>query len=295
MPVSGPWGGGNKTVSALSKGLEKRGIEVTYDLNEDAIDVIMCIDPRPNQHGIWYQHFLNYKSQKPLVKIVQRVGDVGTHSKPELTSLVKQSVNFSDFVIFPSKWAKDYIHFEGKNYKIIPNRPLSSFFNFRENRPVGNKINVVTHHWSTNPKKGFDTYELLSNIDTSSISLTYIGRTPDNFNPKNIKIIPPQDTEFLTKELPLHDIYLTASIEEAGANHVLEAMAAGLPVLYHSQGGSIPEYCKDYGVSFSSNADVEDRFKELVLNFKTYKKSVMKYSETIDQTIRDYCEIIIGI
>ena len=35
----------------------------------------------------------------------------------------------------------------------------------------------------------------------------------------------------LSLTLPSHDIYLTASLEEAGANHVLEALACGLPVL----------------------------------------------------------------
>ena len=294
-PVSGPWGGGNKTVSALSKALVKKGVNVTYDLNDGPIDVIMCIDPRPNQSGIWYQNFLNYKMKNPSVKIVQRVGDVGTHSKPDLTRLVKESVKFSDFIIFPSLWAKEYIEFSDKNFSIIPNRPISDFFKFRQNRAIKDRIKVVTHHWSTNPKKGFDTYEFLSSSENSLVELTYIGRVPDSFNPKNVKVISPQDTSFLIEELPRHDIYLSASIEEAGANHVLEAMASGLPVLYHEKGGSIPEYCKGYGLSFSSNEDIKERLRELVSDFSSYKSHVMKYDQKIEQTISDYCEILIGI
>ena len=46
-PVSGPWGGGNKTVSMLSKSLTELGHKVVYQL-EDNIDIIFCFDPRPN-------------------------------------------------------------------------------------------------------------------------------------------------------------------------------------------------------------------------------------------------------
>ena len=43
---------------------------------EDNIDLIFCFDPRPNNKGEWYQHFLNYKSLN-TTKIIQRIGDVG--------------------------------------------------------------------------------------------------------------------------------------------------------------------------------------------------------------------------
>ena len=61
-PVKGPWGGGNKTVSALFEKLSSDGHEVFFDFNRPDFDLIFCIDPRPDNTGIWYQHFLNYKS-----------------------------------------------------------------------------------------------------------------------------------------------------------------------------------------------------------------------------------------
>ena len=76
-PVIGPWGGGNKTLTAVIDNLKGNGHEVVFALCED-IDVIFCIDPRPNNRGEWYQHYLNYKNQLGA-KIVQRVGDVGTN------------------------------------------------------------------------------------------------------------------------------------------------------------------------------------------------------------------------
>ena len=100
-PVTGPWGGGNKIICNLSDRLKDLGHEVVYRLFDEDIDVIYCQDPRPNQHGEWYQHFLNHRTLFKS-KIIQRVGDVGTHGKPELFDLVKKTSNISDFLIFPS-------------------------------------------------------------------------------------------------------------------------------------------------------------------------------------------------
>ena len=73
-PKNGPWGGGNKIVTKLSTALEKNGHEVIYNL-QPKIDIIFCFDPRPNESGIWYQHFLNYRHAHNT-KIIQRVGDL---------------------------------------------------------------------------------------------------------------------------------------------------------------------------------------------------------------------------
>jgi glycosyltransferase involved in cell wall biosynthesis len=296
-PKLGPWGGGTKTVNSLMDLLIQNNHLVTYDLNENDIDIIFCFDPRPNIDGIWYQHFLNYKSMHPQVKIIQRVGDVGTHNKPELTNLVKQTVHYSDHIIFPSEWAKEYIGYNGTNYSVIHNRPMKQFHSNKRMNDLGDVINIVTHHWSTNPKKGFDIYEKIDKFCglDNKFSFTYIGRKPDNLTFKSSNYIEPKDAEFLANELPKYDIYLTASIEEAGANHVLEALAAGLPVIYHIDGGSIIEYCNEYGVSYENFDDLINGINYLVENFYDVKTSVLKYNDSIGKTIEEYYTIICNV
>ena len=87
-PIQGPWGGGNKFVKKLVNNLKNNDFNVTYDLTSD-VNIIFCFDPRPNDQNIWYQNFLNHKYQFGS-KIIQRVGDVGTHSKPELTKILSK-------------------------------------------------------------------------------------------------------------------------------------------------------------------------------------------------------------
>ena len=254
-PVQGPWGGGNKTVTELSNKLIKEGNNVVHDLNDEDIDLIFCVDPRPNEYGHWYQDFINYK-MRHNIPIVQRVGDVGTHGKPELTRLVKQTVFYSDCVIFPSEWARDKIGYDSNKSKIIHNAPLSIFHNFKKAATLqDSKIKIITHHWSTNPKKGFNYYKELDAYSrmNNDVSFTYIGRLPDNYTLENSSYCSPTgDNELISRKISDSHIYLTASEEEAGANHVLEGMACGLPVVYHNNGGSIPEYCGKYGIGFQS-------------------------------------------
>ena len=158
-PVSGPWGGGNKTLSGIVNSLSVYA-DIVFELDDADIDTIFCFDPRPNSKGEWYQDFLEYR-EKFGSKIIQRVGDVGTHGKPDLTKLVHQSSHMSDFVIFPSDWARKFLQFNNKNYAVIHNSPMADFFENRVDNDPEDKLKIVTHHWSTNKLKGFDIYSEL--------------------------------------------------------------------------------------------------------------------------------------
>jgi glycosyltransferase involved in cell wall biosynthesis len=296
-PVTGPWGGGNKTLTELCDQLNNAGHEVVYRLNHDDINLIFCFDPRPNGSGEWYQNFLNYKT-KHSIPIIQRVGDCGTHGKPDLTSLVKQSVLYSDFIIFPSEWAKKQIGFKGDKYEIIHNAPLSVFHNFKKTVDLSDdKIKVVTHHWSPNPKKGYSLYKKLDEylFGRDDISFRYIGQWPIEPLKSSEYYSPTGDNKFISEKISECDIYLTASEEEAGANHVLEGMACGLPVVYHINGGSIPEYCKDYGLGFEDFNQMIGALKTIKQSYVRYKNNVLKYENNVTKAVKSYMEIINGI
>lgn len=291
-PVSGPWGGGNKFVYKLIESLADKNISTTFDLTSD-VDKIFCFDPRPNVKGLWFLDYFNHK-KKFGTKIIQRVGDVGTHSKPELTVLVKQSTDISDFIIFPSDWARKIINHNKDNFKVINNAPLKIFHDNKKTERSEKKIKkIVTHHWSMNEKKGFDYYKFLGDKISSGalkdVEFTYIGRYNSKFTSDGIKLLDPMNSIDLAKTLPLFDVYLTASIEEAGANHVLEAMAAGLPVLYRNTNCSIEEYCKNHGTKYNNKKNMI----ELLSSVDT--KNYPIYEKTIDSVVSEYVELICKI
>ena len=69
-------------------------------------------------------------------------------------------------------------------------------------------------------------------------------------------------------------------------------MAAGLPVLYHNEGGSIPEYVGKRGIGYSGVGDLEQKISQLVASYKELRKHVLDYEENISHTIEEYCDLI---
>ena len=100
------------------------------------------------------------------------------------------------------------------------------------------------------------------------------------------------DNSLLSKLISENNIYLTASEEEAGANHVLEALACGLPIVYHNKGGSIVDYCEDYGVEYDSFESMFNALDQVVENYEDYKTKVLGFNRTMDDSIKEYVRII---
>lgn len=289
-PVEGPWGGGSKILNSVIKECLQRGHNIYFDddLHKlDRLDVIFCFDPRPSQQ-VNYSDLLN-KRRHTGAKLIQRVGDLGTHGKPELTSLVAQTCNFADCVVFPSLWAKlslESLTGTLRNAAIIENAPLPCFITERKAKDFSGTIKIVSHHWSNNAMKGFEIYAQLDDFCQKSngkYEFTFIGRKPENINFSNH--IGPKDANELVDLLSNKHVYVTASKYEAGANHVLEALGVNLPVLYHKEGGSIVDYCKHYGLMFDTFENLqyclENKMNDIenIFNNMNYVRSTFEMSK----------------
>ena len=279
FPVLGPWGGGSKVLAAVIYELGVRGHSLSSDLND--ADAYFCFDPRKSGIHADYQtlYAISRQRNKPLI---QRVGDLGTHGKPELTEFLKKNLAKSDLLIFPSEYARDYLkdEFDIRKSIVIPNGPMKCFYERRNENlnPQTETLKIVTHHWSLNPKKGFPVYEYFDKATSfleSKFSMTYIGRLPDGLSFRQIDYRPPMNAQELASILPTFDVYLTASEDEAGANHVLEAAAAGLPIVCSALGGSIPEYCHEFGAVYGSyNPSLFECLAHVRKNYQSYKTRV---------------------
>lgn len=279
-PVAGPWGGGSKVLRAIVDACTQAGHHVTFS-REPGIDVTFCMDPRPSPSGT-FEDLL-----KIGAPIVQRVGDVGSHGKPELILHLLKTLPYAKRIIYPSRWAQEQTGVMGI---VIHNAPLREFYTHRSDRTVtSSPVRVVTHHWSNNQKKGFALYrEFINRTRQMGIEFTFIGRSDGSIPSAGV-----MDASQLAQELPKHDIYLTASEEEAGANHVLEAMAAGLPIAYSTLGGSIVEYCHT-GLGFTSPMEAVSVVKHITDNYSQFKEQVTKYTRTMDDQAQEYVRVIEG-
>ena len=96
----------------------------------------------------------------------------------------------------------------------------------------------------------------------------------------------------IAKIIPKNHVYLTASTEEAGANHVVEGLACGLPILYHRNGGSIPEYVSEYGIEFWDNESLINAIGEMRKSFNIFKSRALSYCDSQEENIKIYRCII---
>ena len=290
-PINGPWGGGNIFVSNFVESLKERGHKIIHDF-EPGIDVLFVQDPRPDNSGISINEILRYKNQNPTSKIIQRINECDARKNTEhMDGLLLSCSPHLDKTIFVSAWMKNY--FAKKGWRcpssiFIHNGVDKDVFKPR-NKSIRKLKSVVAHHWSSNLLKGFDAYEFLDYLAGKNvIDFTYIGRHRNSF--QNTKVVEPCSGEKLAKSLADHDLYISASRFDPGPNHILEALAVGLPTYVHRDGGGAVEFAGEKN-TFKNLCELE----KVVLGYihgenkyvpLTWYESINQYIEAIESCIK---------
>jgi len=245
-PVSGPWGGGAKFFNAF---WEFSSVELmksqTMNINPDVMLLVGLDNQGPTQisaeQAVMYKMYVN-----PGCKLVLRVNECdarkGTTGVDD--GLIKLS-RFVDGTVFVSRWLQEYFNAKGwgcQNQTVIYNGVQRSIFKPQPKVDNG-KLNIVAHHWSDNRMKGADIYERLDELagkNPDKLAFTYVGRHQCDF--KHTNVIKPLHGQALGDELGKHDVYVSASRFDPGPNHILEALACGLPTYVHKDGGGCVEF-----------------------------------------------------
>lgn len=248
-PQRGPWGGGNMFVKACHE-LMPQNTDIEFLLNENGSinpDVILLAGLENDGRDISAEQAIMYKMYvKPTCQIVLRVNEndarKGTNHMDEMLLKVSEHV---DGTVFVSEWLRDYFMAKGwacQNNTVIYNGV--DFDVFKPQPKLNNgKLNIVAHHWSDNRMKGADIYETLDRFvgaNSDLFTFTYIGRHKCDF--QHTKVIKPLSGKALGDELGKYDVYVSASRFDPGPNHILEALACGLPTYVHIDGGGCVEF-----------------------------------------------------
>ena len=142
--------------------------------------------------------------------------------------------------------------------------------------------------------KGFDVYQRIDNILSTKkwnkkIEFTYIGNLPKNFNFKNTNHILPKSSEDLSRELSRHHVYVTASKNEPAGMHHIEGILCGLPIVYKNS-GAIPEYCKEFGISFEDK-DFIEALEKMIAQYFYYKLKIKQYPHKSSKMVGSYINL----
>jgi glycosyltransferase involved in cell wall biosynthesis len=298
--VRGPWGGGNSFSEQLSLFLTKKGHYVVSDF-VPGIDVILLIDPRPTETHT-FQMAMDYKEKYPNVKIIHRVNDTDKarpYAEPVREDFFIEINKETDHTIFISEWVRDHYINRGfdadHNHTVIINGCSSEYYYPKEN-VVRNPVNLITHHWGDGPLKGFDIYNYLDiALKDQPVNFTYLGRYNKNYHPKNINLIPPQSPKEIGNILRENDIYITGARWEACGMHHIEAACCGLPILYHEDGGAVPEVCKNHGVGFHDTDSMFRGMQKLIDGYENYRSSIDYDYLSMDRCCEEYERVFLNV
>ena len=296
----GPWGGGNLFAINLKNYLEINGHQVTNNLDDNDIDLILITEPRKTSESSAFTHidvenYLKFVNKNTLV--VHRINECDERKNTNFVNKYLIEANkIADSTVFVSSWLKELYLNQGlksQNINVILAGADPKIFNNKHQsvRQEGEKIKIVTHHWGANWNKGFDVY---SKIDLlleekfwkDTIEFSYIGNLPPNFKYKNLKYFPPISGLELSSKLKEHHVYITGSLNEPSGNHHIEASQCGLPVMYINSGG-VKEYCENFGLEYNID-NLEEKFMYLISNYTHYLNKMSKYPFNSNTMCKEY-------
>ena len=260
-------------------------------------------DPRPSSGLDCVNSIYQYKLRYPGTKIIQRINDTDIArplDRPWRVQALLESNKIADHTVFISEWVKNHYVERGYNPKkpntvIINGCNQDWYFPISEKKLDRSNIRLITHHWSDNYMKGFDLYHYIDKIveNHENISFTYMGRyNKKDHDPKNSLIIEPKYGPEIGDVLRSHDIYVTAARWEACGMHHIEGSACGLPVIYHSSGGAIPEVCRNHGVEFSSLEEFLPSLRKAIEDYESIRSRIDYDYLSMSRCCQEYENVI---
>jgi hypothetical protein len=304
---TGPWGGGNQFGQSLYAFLQKKNVDVSFDLKNRNLDIIVMVEPRITLKISAFNHIdiLRYRLYKNKdAVVVHRINECderkGTH---DVNKLITHANTVADFSVYVSGWLQDLYRKLGlisPNARVILNGANKDIFNSLGYKPWErkNKLRLVTHHWGANYLKGFDIYEkfdqlLASPNYSNKFEFMYIGNLPKMLPFLHTNCVEAKYGVELASSIRSNHVYLTASQNEPGANHPSEGALCGLPIIYRPS-GSLSEYCQGYGIEFSSD-NFESKLNEMYDTYENYVNKMENYPFNSDRMCQQYYELFVEL
>jgi glycosyltransferase involved in cell wall biosynthesis len=251
-------GGGFYFLEGFATYLGQAGWEVSQ-IPESAYEVLFT-----NHWMTPYADILRAIRRNPNVRIIQRIdGAAENYGRDAEADRRQAQVNqMADLTIFQSRYARystrEKFPIIKQDGPIIYNPvDLDTFRPDGERREFPRGTQVVCVTWSKNPYKGLsNVYAVIK--DHPDVDFVLCGSfedAPDLANVHNMGLL---NRSELAAALRSCQVLLTFSRNEACPNHVLEALASGLPVLYEDS-GAMREVVADCGLPVT----VEDFAEQL--------------------------------
>jgi glycosyltransferase involved in cell wall biosynthesis len=154
----------------------------------------------------------------------------------------------------------------------------------------GSVFRIASCSWSSNPAKGHERIALFSTFP--GVEVSHAGHWPDTVSPRNVRLLGPLDQHGIASLFKRSHGFIFPAAHESCSNVLLEALAAGLPVLYADSGGN-REIAGNYGTALDSG-DERNVFERYKLHYAEYRRRILSERErfSIRHAGRNYLECI---
>ncbi len=270
-----PYGGGNQFMLALSKAMQRMGVQVVTNKLSRSVDVHIC-------NSAWFDSKLFEKKSRDFpLKMIHRIDGPTTlyrgQGRGEDDKIFAMNKQFASATVFQSAYSfkkSSELGYESIAPVIIHNSVNADSFNDKGRRVFSKqeKIRLISSSWSDNPRKGGPFLKWLDDhLDWSRFEYTFVGRVKETF--ENIQHIPPQDSQNLAAILRDHHVFLSVSHNEPCSNALLEALACGLPAIYRNDGGN-GELVSFGGLPFNDESDILEQLDSLVEHYVSFQRLI---------------------
>ncbi len=283
-----PAGGGHQTLRAVLGEMRRRGVRI--ELNAIPATARACLF---NSFNFDFDRLERLAGRRPAgCRMVHRVGavttlyrglDDGTDARvAELNRrMADVTIAISNSTIemyrgLGIELVRPRVIYNGCDDRIFHSRGRVAFDRTR-------KIRLICSSWSDNPKKGGPTYRWLEeHLDWDRYEFTFVGHASAPF--RRVRNVAPIPSSELAELLRRHDIFVTATENDAYSNALVEALSCGLPAVYLDSGGS-REAVKGGGLPFTRREEIPELLDRLVDEYEERQAAILLPSleEVTDQ------------
>jgi glycosyltransferase involved in cell wall biosynthesis len=261
-----PAGGAHQSLRALTEELQRRGVRVANNTLSPSTRAVLF-----NSFNFDFDRLRLLARRAKDARLVHRVGavtslyrgfDDGTDER-----VAGINAQLADATIAISHATIDMyrsIGIELVDPHVVYNPCDHRIFNPAGREPFSRerKTRVIATSWSDNPRKGGPTYAWLEeHLDPDRYEFTFVGNI--SLPLRRARHVPPVPSHELADLLRAHDVYVTATENDAYSNALVEALSCGLPAIYLDSGGSA-EAVKEAGFGFREREQIPELLDRLV-------------------------------
>ena len=270
--TSGPWGGVNSFFRNFNRYAQADPmVDVTSKISE--ADFILTVGHYSGpgavmekwqltniSQGLSHNNVLGRIIGRGKKKLTFRLDGLRRIYAPEASQVDEpliKNLPLADSVVFQSNYSRNCFYDQGlkcpQYQNIILNGTESKLFFPDLNIKMDlKKICIISNSWSTNHNKGFNIIAQFSKMH--NVSVLHIGNWPQDIPLEKVQLLGVMEEKKIGTILRKGHFLLFPSENEACSNVVVEALASGLPVLYHNSGGT-PELCQNnkFGLTLPKN------------------------------------------